>query len=220
MIKKLEHVKLSHSGYGNSVSISDTHVAVGAKGTGVTFVYDATDGEEINQIYQTGGDQFGHAVATSAGVLVVGAPNADSEQGKAYVYDEAAILANVPKLVLACSDCSPGDKFGWSVATDGVYAVVGAPGGDTGKAYLFDVSTGVELNKLHDVPVSPNVGDAYGTSVALGGTRIAVGACVEIKISGAPGTLATELTGLFPHRSARQGTPQTRVRFISTTRRI
>ena len=30
LIKKLEHVKLSHSGYGNSVSISDTHVAVGA----------------------------------------------------------------------------------------------------------------------------------------------------------------------------------------------
>ena len=141
LIKKLGNGILSHSGYGNSVSISETHVAVGAKGTGVTFVYDASDGEEINQIYQTGGDQFGHAVATSAGVLVVGAPNADSEQGKAYVYDEAAILANVPKLVLACSDCSPGDKFGWSVATDGVYAIVGAPGGDTGKAYLFDVSS-------------------------------------------------------------------------------
>ena len=138
---------------------------------------DATDGEEINQIYQTGGDQFGHAVATSGGILVVGAPSADSEQGKAYVYDEAAILANDPKLVLACSDCSPGDKFGWSVATDGVYVIVGAPGGDgAGKAYLFDVSSGAELNKLHDVPVSPNVGDAYGTSVALGGTRIAVGA--------------------------------------------
>ena len=85
---------------------------MGAKGTGVTFVYDATDGEEINQLWETGGDQFGHAVAASAGVLVVGAPDADSEQGKVYVYDEAAILANQAKLVLECSDCSAGDKFG------------------------------------------------------------------------------------------------------------
>mgnify|MGYP001338451283 CR=1 FL=1 len=95
LIKKLGNGILSHSGYGNSVSISETHVAVGAKGTGVTFVYDATDGEEINQIYQTGGDQFGHAVATSAGVLVVGAPSADSEQGKAYVYDERFVAVDV-----------------------------------------------------------------------------------------------------------------------------
>ena len=146
LIKKLEHAKLSHSGYGNSVSISEQHVAVGAKSVGVVYVYDASDGTEIgNQLWQTGTDQFGHAVATSGGVLVVGAPDAGNNgEGKAYVYDdlsEAGILANTPKLVLECSDCFFGDKFGWSVATDGVYAVVGAPGmdGDAGKAYLFDV---------------------------------------------------------------------------------
>ena len=126
LIKKLNHPGWENSGFGNSVSISETHVAVGAKGTGTAFVYDATDGEEINELWATAGEQFGHAVATSGGWLVVGAPKFNSEQGTAYVYDEAAILANVPKNVLACSDCSPGDKFGWSVATDGVYAIVGA----------------------------------------------------------------------------------------------
>ena len=81
LIKKLEHVKLSHSGYGNSVSISETHVAVGAKGVGVVYVYDASDGTEIgNQLYQTGAGQFGHAVATSGGVLVVGAPTSTPDR--------------------------------------------------------------------------------------------------------------------------------------------
>ena len=76
LIKKLGNGILSHSGYGNSVSISDTHVAVGAKGVGVVYVYDASDGTEIgNQLYQTGVGQFGHAVATSDGILVVGAPS-------------------------------------------------------------------------------------------------------------------------------------------------
>ena len=44
------------------------------------------------------------------------------------------------------------------------------------KFWFPQVSSGAELNKLHTVNPPPDVGDAYGTSVALGGTRIAVGA--------------------------------------------
>ena len=49
---------------------------------GLVYVYDASDGTEIGQLfgwYWSGVEQFGHAVATSGGVLVVGAPKADFE---------------------------------------------------------------------------------------------------------------------------------------------
>ena len=81
---------------------------------------------------------------------------------------------------------SASDNFGTSVATDGNYAIVGAYAeGDagsyySGKAYIFDVTTGSLLHTLHN----PNAydtsdGDTFGTSVAISGNRVVVGAYAE-----------------------------------------
>lgn len=81
---------------------------------------------------------------------------------------------------------SANDQFGASVATDGNYAIVGAfydgdaGGTDSGKAYIFDVTTGSLLHTLHN----PNAygtsdSDYFGYSVAISGNYAVVGAWGE-----------------------------------------
>jgi len=71
------------------------------------------------------------------------------------------------------------DAFGYSVAIDGNYAVVAARyddtnGGDAGQAHLFDATSGRLLHTLNDP--TPTAGSWFGSSVAVDGDRIVVGA--------------------------------------------
>jgi hypothetical protein len=70
------------------------------------------------------------------------------------------------------------DQFGMAVAVNGTTAIVGAPGHngngmDSGSAYVFDMTTGLETFQLLPNDGSPN--DRFGVSVAIGGTIAAVG---------------------------------------------
>src|SRR4051794_4623482 len=72
-----------------------------------------------------------------------------------------------------------GAGFGQSVAVEGGLAAVGAPDADLG-AYdsgvvkVFDSATGALLQVL--VNPTPKPGDAFGSAVAISGTRVIVGA--------------------------------------------
>lgn len=67
------------------------------------------------------------------------------------------------------------DALGWSVATDGTTAIIGAIGDDySGSAYLFDTITGQHLFKL--LPSDGEGGGPFGYSVAIHGTTAIVGA--------------------------------------------
>ena len=71
-----------------------------------------------------------------------------------------------------------GDRFGYSVAIDGNYAIVGAyndltNGVYTGSAYIFNVTTGTELHKVIDITGAS--GDGFGWSVAISGNYAGVG---------------------------------------------
>ncbi|MCA9755783.1 MAG: T9SS type A sorting domain-containing protein [Candidatus Eisenbacteria bacterium] len=77
------------------------------------------------------------------------------------------------------TDGATGDKFGVAVAVDGGSLAVGAPGDDdngidSGAAYLYDANSGAELFKL--TPDDGLTGDQFGTSVALAGGVVVVGA--------------------------------------------
>ena len=81
---------------------------------------------------------------------------------------------------------SADDNFGYSVATDGNYAIVGAPyeddagGTQSGKAYIFDVTTGSLLHTLHNPNAySTSADDYFGLSVAISGNRVVVSAYAE-----------------------------------------
>ena len=77
------------------------------------------------------------------------------------------------------NDGLAGDTFGSAVATDGALVAVGAPwaddlGANSGAAYVLDPTTGLQLLDL--LPNDGATGDHFGASVAVGGSRVLVGA--------------------------------------------
>ena len=129
------------------------------------------------------GDLFGFSVAISGApgmeMAIVGARRDDdngSTSGSAYLFDTAT-GQQIAKLLP--NDGAAADAFGWSVGISGTTAIVGAPGHDdngtgSGSAYLFDTTTGLQINKL--LPKDGAIGDSFGNSVAISGSIAVVGA--------------------------------------------
>lgn len=125
---------------------------------------------------------FGAAVAISGNKLVVGA-YFESASGQTYA-GHAYVISLKTGLVIELTSPHPQDAglFGITVAISGKTVVVGAYGenvsglSDAGHAYVFNLRTGsvIEL-------ASPNseVHGLFGSSVAISGKRIVVGASGE-----------------------------------------
>ncbi|MCB9910709.1 MAG: hypothetical protein H6829_10645 [Planctomycetes bacterium] len=125
-------------------------------------------------------DWFGYAVATQGDWAVAGAPfesEAGARAGAVYVLDQASGV----EVKLLPSSSAPGGHFGSAVDLDGDTLVVGAPadglGGQApGKAYVFEYLGG-SWQQVAQLQGSPGAaGDGLGTSVAVHGDRILVGA--------------------------------------------
>ena len=87
---------------------------------------------------------------------------------------------------------SAGDQFGVSVAISGNYAIVGAwreddaGGSNSGKAYIFNVTTGASVQTLDNPNAyDTSVDDYFGHSVAISGNYAIVGASQEDDAVGA-----------------------------------
>jgi LPXTG-site transpeptidase (sortase) family protein len=139
------------------------------------------------------GDTFGVSVAISGSRILVGATGVDltdpgekgeelKDAGAAYVFTRSG-GSWTQQVRLTASDPAEEDSFGSAVAIDGGTAVVAAetkslmPLVNLGAAYVFYNSGGKnwkEQAKL--LPADPYLGDYFGSSVAIDGGRIAVGA--------------------------------------------
>jgi hypothetical protein len=188
--------------YGWSVAMSGNYAIVGAvytdNSSGKAYIYNVTTGALVhtltnpNAFNTPGNDQFGNSVAMSGNYAIVGAPFEDdpsrNDSGKAYIFNvtTGALLftLNNPNAF----GTSDGDNFGHSVAVSGNYAIVGAIGEDdaalgggngsnSGKAYIFDVTTGALVHTL-DNPNAHHTtaSDQFGKSIAISGNYAAVGA--------------------------------------------
>jgi hypothetical protein len=191
--------------FGYSVAISDTRAIVGAffeddaggLDSGKAYIYNPATGALLftlnnpNPVGTSSGDNFGYSVAISSTYAIVGAYGEDGQSGKAYIYNATtgALLhtLNNPNAYGTVTT----DRFGWSVSISDTYAVVGAyleddAGGlSSGKAYIFDVSTGALLQTLDNPNAySTSLGDEFGRSVAISGARIIVGAPYEDEAGG------------------------------------
>lgn len=125
-------------------------------------------------------DYFGTPLAVSGDLALISARLEDdaggTQSGKVYVYNLATNT-----LVQTLSNptgysTSASDYFGSSLAINGTTAVVGADqehdatGNYSGKAYIFNASTGSLLRTLDNpTPVGTGASDRFGTSVALSG---------------------------------------------------
>lgn len=134
-------------------------------------------------------DRVGSAVAMTQTWVAIGSPGDDTagpEAGAVYLYRNTG-LSLEPVSLLTRPEDGVGweDRFGNSVATDGTLLVIGAPGVDldnggegrnTGAVYLYSLSEdGATFVDILTSP-APFVDQAFGTSVAVAGDLLLVGA--------------------------------------------
>ena len=127
----------------------------------------------------TVGDWFGRSVAIDGDTMVVGAEDDSSRQGAAYVFTrQSGAWSQVAKLT---SSDGAADAFGYSVAVDGDTVIVGAHrDGNNGSAYVFTkpaagwTTTSSFAAKL--TASDGTVNDYFGSSVAVAGDTVVVGA--------------------------------------------
>ena len=193
--------------FGNTVAITDTYTVVGAynedslggTNTGVVYVFDTVSGallhtfDNPDSVAPAAGDTFGYKVDIS-GTKIIASSRDDAGGGAAFIFDLASGTPTTPVHTLVNPNPFSTvtiDQF-WAVAIDGNYAIVGARredevgSTDSGKAYIFDVSTGALLHTL-DNPngFSTSNGDLFGETVALDGNYAVVGASGEDDAGGA-----------------------------------
>lgn len=125
------------------------------------------------------GDQFGVAVAIQGDIAVVGAPNAASGTGAAYVFQKTPTGWQFDQQLPA--NPSPGSFFGASVAIDGDRIVVGAPNDENvdigaGAAYVFVHAPGKWTPEAKLIGSENSAFDNFGISVAIKGDTIVCGA--------------------------------------------
>jgi hypothetical protein len=190
--------------FGTSVAISGNYAIVGAYGendaggdfSGKAYIFNVTTGSLVHTLnnpnaYSTSSiDRFSWTVAISSNYAIVGAYAEDdaggTDSGKAYIFDvTTGALVHTLDNPNAYST-SASDRFGFAVAIDSNYAIVGASreddssGNESGKAYIYNVSTGALLHTL-DNPNAYGTGtsDEFGRTVAISGNYAIVGAQLE-----------------------------------------
>ncbi len=175
--------------FGGSVALDGNLAVIGALGdddnggsAGAAYVFDVRTGLELFKLVASDGapgEWFGDSVAISGDLAVIGATRDDDHgyhSGSAYVFDTRT---GQELHQLHAADATVGDNFGVSVGISGDLAVVGAyladgTGPYSGAVYLFDATTGQQLFKLFPSDGASN--DFFGTSVAISGDRVLVGA--------------------------------------------
>jgi uncharacterized repeat protein (TIGR01451 family) len=195
----------AYDSFGTSVAISGDTIVVGAnldddKGadSGSAYVFRRNRGgadnwgQAVKLTASDGaaGDYFGISVSISSDTIVIGAYGDDdhgSSSGSAYIFTRNQGWADNwgQAVKLTAADGAADDYFGWSVAISGDTIVVGAwrdddyYGVNSGSAYIFRRNHGGadawgQWTKL--TAADGAAGDNFGSSVAISGYTIVVGA--------------------------------------------
>ncbi len=180
---------------GNSVAISGDYVIMGAtfgEGSvpGAAYIFQRTglnswssatriaaaDGED--------GDYFGSSVDINGDYAVVGASRENdggTYAGAAYIFQRTGPNSWGSGTKIVAPDAEADDRFGWSVAISGDYAVVGAikedeGGSNAGAAYMFR-RTGSDSWDFDIKIMAPDtLHGLFGNSVEIDGDFTVVGA--------------------------------------------
>jgi hypothetical protein len=174
--------------FANVVSMRDGSIVIGAinadrqgKESGEAYIFN-TKGKQLHSLIPdngAAGDLFGSAVAVRGRYAIIGAPYSDrlgKDSGIAYLFDT---VEGKQIRELIAEGGATGDLFGSAVALNDSYALVGAPSRDdrakdSGAAYLFDLRSGKQLQKL--TADDTGLSDSFGYSVSLNDRVALVGA--------------------------------------------
>lgn len=159
----------------------------GGANAGAAYVYQRLAGTWTFQGSLSGANGgFGRSVAIGGALVAVGAPDqsvSGSAQGAVRVFSVStlSLLAE-----LSPNDLQAGDKFGYAMALDGDLLVAGAFAQTAlqGAAYVFE-RTGATTwaQRLRLTAPDGGAGDYYGSSVALHGRSIVVGASQDNQLA-------------------------------------
>jgi hypothetical protein len=161
-----------------------------ASQAGAAFVYVLSGGvwtQQAKLLANDGAvaDKFGYSVAISEDTIVVGAFNDDSplsNAGSAYVFVRSGTTWTFQQKLTA-NDATADDQYGSSVAVSGDEIAVGANHADlpsnseAGAVYIY-LRTGTAWAQMQRLSPSLDVllGDHFGDSVAISGSKLAIGA--------------------------------------------
>jgi len=174
--------------FGSAVSVSGSTAAVAAPGgrqsRGEVAVYaTSADGWRLEATLTAPdtarGLAFGSSVAAAGDVIAVGAPGANQRAGTVYVFERRDGLWG-DGVAVEMPGSTDNDRFGISLIVRGDRIAVGAPGADrqTGVVLVFakDGETGSwEFERRITAPSSSG-GEMFGTSIAMAGNDVIVGA--------------------------------------------
>jgi outer membrane protein assembly factor BamB len=167
--------------FGWSVEVSSGLLVVSAPGenvngidsAGKVYVFGARTGVLLNTLSSSSPQDFGDfgiSVDLANGILAVGAPFENSFlTGSVHIFD-ARTGSEITKIVSPSPQ--PGGLFGAKIDISDGRLIVGAPGEDLGRAYIFNAANGTLIMTL----VSPARQEFdLGSSVAIGNQLALVG---------------------------------------------
>ena len=137
-----------------------------------------------------GSDFFGSSVSVSLDTAIVGSAedfvNGHTQQGSAYIFTRSGTIWTEQAHLFA-PDGAANDRFGASVAISGTTVIVGAyqadigANADQGAAYVFvKAQTGSSWTQQAKLTASDGAAsDVFGTSVAINGSNVIVGAYLD-----------------------------------------
>lgn len=191
-------------GFGEFVAISGDTVVAGSTGDGanqggVVYVYVKPAGGWTNMTETATlsasdgyfGEGFGFSVAVDRDTVAVGAISCSGDgnfgNGEAYVFKKPSSgwLNMTETAILSDSDALGCDYYGYSVGVSGNTVVVGktneglSPPNGPGSAYVFvEPATGwIDMTQTAELTTTDRrIGDGLGTSVAISGNTVVVGA--------------------------------------------
>jgi len=146
--------------FGWAIAINDGIIGVGAPEdhnaayeAGSAYLFNATSGEKLFRLNPIGAqelDHFGTSIAIGSGLVSVGSRSTNYDPSSVHVFSVAT--GNQLHQIVPVGS-STGCKFGASVAMENNLLAVGDPQFDggatyTGSAYLYDASTGIQLNQF------------------------------------------------------------------------
>jgi FG-GAP repeat len=175
---------------GHTLVVGDPPHTVNHPFQGEAYVYSDTSGSwqqvaELTANDGAQGDWFGKSVAVSGTTIVVGAPFHDdvatSTTGVMYVFSDAAVAGTWVQTA-EFEDASTVDAgLGSSVAISGSTIIAGVPSTvganvDQGAAYVFTETAGTWSQTARLTANDGDLDEFFGTSVAISGGTIVVGA--------------------------------------------
>lgn len=175
--------------FGFAVAISGTFLVVGTQSEhkGSAFVYDLSGDRPSSPIatLPMPGPPKTNSISISGTRVLIGTPLNKvgvTSMGSVYVYELSSRTPEVPAAMLINPRKAVSDGYGHSVSISGNNVVIGAHQGgmsadDSGRAYVYDLGGDTPTAPVATLlNLTPTANDFFGSSVAIFGSRLVVGA--------------------------------------------